>query len=428
MDPTPFISLGLKAVPVAVDKYPAVKQKAKSMKLPGRRRHRDDGRRRDDDNGYDSHPGPSRDRDGRRNTTHDGYNGGRRDKSRHRRSMDDADAPRGSYGRSRSRGARRYDAPKGTWSPCPSYPLHLTPSTLDRGYHASEAESPAPYARRNSRRKSLGPAAAAGAAGAGALALKNGSAQGPTAMTRYRSPDTYGDRTMTRYKPSTRRSKSEHYSDSDSDSSSSSSSTNISVSSTEDEKRARRLKLSLPLTAGIAAVATIHAANGLHKSVKAHDKRVIQVANGEMTKDEARTLQNKGLVQDVAKVGLGVMGIQAARAKWKEVEGGRKEYKEHKKDRRERDRKRDEKRGKERRRRREERGSRGGGERDRDGGRDKSRGGRGDRDRERDRDGGGGGGSGRGDGYRDRYHDGYRGRDRGLARRSEPDIRRYSTR
>lgn len=244
----------------------------------------------------------------------------------------------------------------------------------------------------------------------------NGSAQGSTAMTHYTSPDTYGDRRMARYRPSTRRSKSEHYSDSDSSSSSSSSSsTNISVSSTEDERRARRLKLTLPLTAGIAAIASIHAANGVHKSVKAHDKRVIQVANGEMTKEEARSLQNKGLVQDVAKVGLGVMGIQAARAKWKEVEGGRKEYKEHKKERRERDRKREEKREKERRRRREERGSTGG--RNRGEGRDKSRGGRGDRDRDRDRDRDGGG-----------RRDGYQGRDRGLARKSEPDIRRYSTR
>jgi hypothetical protein len=154
--------------------------------------------------------------------------------------------------------------------------------------------------------------------------------------------------------------------------------------------------------------------NGVHKSLKAHDNRVISVAKGEMTKEEAKKLQRQGLVQDAAKVGLGVMSLQAAHAKWKEVEGGRNEYKEHKKEKRERDRKREEKR------RSSEYGGGSRGHRARENVRDRDS----DRDRDRDR--------GRDDGtrshYRDGYHDGYRGRDRGLARRSEPDIRRYLTR
>jgi hypothetical protein len=107
MDPTPFIALGLKAVNSAVDSYPQIKQRVKTVKIPGRRRHR----HRDsyDDYDYDSYPGPGRDRNGRTYSTQDDYSGSKRSKSRRRRSEHD-------YDRDGRRGTRRYDTPRGTSS------------------------------------------------------------------------------------------------------------------------------------------------------------------------------------------------------------------------------------------------------------------------------------------------------------------------
>lgn len=116
----------------------------------------------------------------------------------------------------------------------------------------------------------------------------------------------------------------------------SSSSSDVSVGSSEDERRARKLKYGIPLTAGIAAVATIHAANSIYKSKAAHDKRVEQVRHGEITPEEAKKLQRKGYLNDAAKIGLSALSLQAVKGKWTEVEENRKQYQNHKQERRRR--------------------------------------------------------------------------------------------
>ena len=79
------------------------------------------------------------------------------------------------------------------------------------------------------------------------------------------------------------------------------------------------------LTAGLAAVATIHAAHGLYQGMEARDKRHIEVAKGELAPEEARRLRNKARIQDAAAIGIAALGIKSAYGEWKEVQENRQE-------------------------------------------------------------------------------------------------------
>ncbi|PNS19838.1 hypothetical protein CAC42_7805 [Sphaceloma murrayae] len=79
------------------------------------------------------------------------------------------------------------------------------------------------------------------------------------------------------------------------------------------------------LTAGLATIATIHAAHGVYSSMEAHEKRHKLVAEGEMTPEEARKKQTKAWVQDAAAVGIASLGIKGAFSEWKEMNEHRKE-------------------------------------------------------------------------------------------------------
>ena len=73
------------------------------------------------------------------------------------------------------------------------------------------------------------------------------------------------------------------------------------------------------LTAGLATIATIHAAHGVYSSMEAHEKRHKMVAEGEMSPEEARKKQTKAWVQDAAAVGIAALGIKGAFSEWKEM-------------------------------------------------------------------------------------------------------------
>ena len=87
------------------------------------------------------------------------------------------------------------------------------------------------------------------------------------------------------------------------------------------------------VTAGLAAVATIHAAHGVYSSMEARDKRVLEVMKGEMSPEEARKKKNKARLQDAASIGIAALGIKGAYSEWKEVQEKREEMAEMEKER-----------------------------------------------------------------------------------------------
>lgn len=116
-------------------------------------------------------------------------------------------------------------------------------------------------------------------------------------------------------------------------SSSSSSSSSSVCSSSEDERRIKKMKGKEYLTAGLAAVATIHAAAGVYSSMEARDKRHEDVKKGEITAEEARKKRNKARLQDAAAIGIAALGIKGAYSEWQEVQESRHEVTEQKTER-----------------------------------------------------------------------------------------------
>jgi hypothetical protein len=66
------------------------------------------------------------------------------------------------------------------------------------------------------------------------------------------------------------------------------------------------------LTAGLATVATIHAANNVYQSIEKRKARNKLVESGKMTEEEAKKLKSKALLQDAASVGIALLGIKGA--------------------------------------------------------------------------------------------------------------------
>ena len=100
------------------------------------------------------------------------------------------------------------------------------------------------------------------------------------------------------------------------------------VSSTEEEKERKQLGHKQLITAGLASVATIHAAQSVYKSVEGRKERQKEVAKGEMSPQEARKKKNKARLQDAAAIGIAALGIKGAYSEWKEMKEQRDEAKE----------------------------------------------------------------------------------------------------
>lgn len=97
------------------------------------------------------------------------------------------------------------------------------------------------------------------------------------------------------------------------------SSSTDSNSTTDMEQKRKHMRGKEFLTAGLATIATVHAAHGVYSSMEAHEKRHRLVAEGEMTPEEARKKQTKAWVQDAAAVGIAALGIKGAFSEWKEM-------------------------------------------------------------------------------------------------------------
>ena len=107
-------------------------------------------------------------------------------------------------------------------------------------------------------------------------------------------------------------------------------------SSSEDERRTKKMKGKEYLTAGLAAVATIHAAHSVYSSMEARDKRHMEVAKGELSPEEARKKKNKARIQDAAAIGIAALGIKGAYSEWQEVQEHRHELAEQEEERKKR--------------------------------------------------------------------------------------------
>jgi hypothetical protein len=111
-------------------------------------------------------------------------------------------------------------------------------------------------------------------------------------------------------------------------------------SSSGDEKRIKKMKGKQLLTAGLATVATIHAAHNIYQSMEKREARHKAVQDGEMTPEEARKLKAKATLQDAASVGIAALGIKGAISEIKEANEMRHECKEFREKKEERHKKR----------------------------------------------------------------------------------------
>ena len=112
------------------------------------------------------------------------------------------------------------------------------------------------------------------------------------------------------------------------------------MSSSEDEHRHRSIRAKEFITAGLAAVATVHAASGVYNSLEARDKRMEKLRTGQVSAKKAKKERAKALLQDAAAVGVAALSIKAAMAKWHGAHATHKQRKEHKLAREERRKKR----------------------------------------------------------------------------------------
>jgi len=94
------------------------------------------------------------------------------------------------------------------------------------------------------------------------------------------------------------------------------------------EERRKKLRGKELLTAGLATVATIHAAHGVYSSMVASENRRKLVSEGEMTPEESRKRKSKNMLQDAAAVGIAALGIKSAYSEWKEMNEQRHSVKE----------------------------------------------------------------------------------------------------
>lgn len=106
------------------------------------------------------------------------------------------------------------------------------------------------------------------------------------------------------------------------------SSSGSSTSTTDMEQKRKKMRGKELLTAGLATVATIHAAHGVYSSMVASEKRRKLVAEGEISPEEARKRKSKNMLQDAAAVGIAALGIKSAFSEWKEMNEQRHSVKE----------------------------------------------------------------------------------------------------
>ena len=115
------------------------------------------------------------------------------------------------------------------------------------------------------------------------------------------------------------------------------------IDSEEDKRIERKKRRGEMITGGIAAVATLHAAANVYGSMQARVLREKQLADGTITKEQAKRQRYKHHMQDAASIGLAALSIKGASGKWQGAHAKHTEVKSHRQERKERHQKRLEK-------------------------------------------------------------------------------------
>lgn len=106
-------------------------------------------------------------------------------------------------------------------------------------------------------------------------------------------------------------------------------------SSSDEEVKGKKMRGKQYLTAGIATVATIHAAHSVYQSIHMRNVRHKEVQDGKMSPQEARKKKYKARLQDAGSIGIAAIGIKGAIGEWKEVKEKRDECNEFQKEKEE---------------------------------------------------------------------------------------------
>jgi len=101
-------------------------------------------------------------------------------------------------------------------------------------------------------------------------------------------------------------------------------------SSSEDEKELKKARRKQLMTAGLATVATVHAAHSVYQSMEKREARNRAVRERKITEEKARKEKNKNRLQDAASIGIAVLGIKGAMSEWQETREHQQELKEEK--------------------------------------------------------------------------------------------------
>ena len=109
---------------------------------------------------------------------------------------------------------------------------------------------------------------------------------------------------------------------------SNSSSSDDDISSSEEERERKKLGKKQLITAGLASVATIHAAHNVYQSVHMRKVRAKEVAEGDMSPAEARKKKNNARLHNAASIGIAALGVKGAYSEWKEMQESRHEVRE----------------------------------------------------------------------------------------------------
>jgi hypothetical protein len=89
--------------------------------------------------------------------------------------------------------------------------------------------------------------------------------------------------------------------------------------SSEDERERKRARGKQLITAGLATVATIHAAHNVYRSMEQRDERHKALAEGDITQEQAQKQRNKARLKDGVSIGIAALGIKGATSHWKEM-------------------------------------------------------------------------------------------------------------
>lgn len=112
------------------------------------------------------------------------------------------------------------------------------------------------------------------------------------------------------------------------DTSSSSESSSDLGCTDDDDKSKKKAKLKKWGAIGLAGVATIHAVSGVHSTIEKGKKRREELADGDISEEEAERKRNKGRWKNAANVGVAAIWIKGAVDELKEYREAAKEHRE----------------------------------------------------------------------------------------------------